>query len=79
MEEDGHHANLNNIIYRKEAVHRTEIEKLFLPTKGFNTNLVQFHLLYHIISNMHISFTCLISHVHRRAPKAVLHAQNLVH
>ena len=41
----------------------TEIERLFLAARGFNTNLVQFLWLYHvIISNVHIySFTCTIS------------------
>ena len=42
--------------------------------------LVQFLLLYHVISNVHIcSFTCIIFHVHGGASKMVLHAQNLVH
>ena len=48
----------------------TEIERPFLATKGFNTNLVLFLPPYHvIISNAHVcSFTCTISHVHGRAP-----------
>ena len=60
---------------------RTEIERLFLPAKGFNTNLVQFLPPHHfIISNMHVfSFTCRISHVQGRAPETVLRARNLVH
>ena len=59
----------------------TEIEMPFLAAKGFNTNLVQFLLPYHvIISNMHVcSFMCTISHVCEYAPKTVLCAQNLVH
>ena len=37
--------------------------------------LVQFLLLYHVISNVHIcSFTCIIFHVHGVASKIVLHA-----
>ena len=59
----------------------TDIERSFLPAKGFNTNLVYFVRPYHvIISNMHVcSFMCTISHVLGRAPKMVLHAQNLVY
>ena len=69
-----HDTNRFSIIYRKGTVHRTEIERPFLATKGFNTNLVQFLLLYHvIINNVHISFSCTISHVHKHAPKTVLH------
>ena len=30
-------------------MHRTEIEKSFPAAKGFNTNLVQFLLPYHVI------------------------------
>ena len=58
-----------------------EIERLFLAAKGFNTNLVQcLPPFFVIISNVHVcSFTCTISHVHRRAPKTVLGAQNLVY
>ena len=57
-------------------MHRTEIESPFLAA-----NLVQFLPPNHvIISNVHVSpFTCTISHVHGRAPKAVLRAGNLVH
>ena len=56
----------------------TEIETLFLPTKGFNTNLLLYHV---IIGNMYTySFTCMISHVHRCAPKTVLHAhKNIIY
>ena len=63
------------------AIHNTEIERLFLAAKGFNTNLVQFLLPYHfIISNVDIcSFMCAIFHMHGRVPEMVLHAQNLVH
>ena len=59
----------------------TEIEGPFLAAKGFNTNLVQYlPPFYVIISNVHVcSLTCTISHVHRRAPKTVLRAQNLVY
>ena len=58
----------------------TEIEMLFLAPKGFKTNLVQFLPLYHvIISNVHVcSFTCTISHVHRSAPKTVLHVRKIM-
>ena len=59
----------------------TKIERPFLAAKGFNTNLVQCLPPYYvIISTVHIyPFTCMISHVHRHAPKTVLHAQNLVY
>ena len=62
-------------------MHRTEIERLFLPGKGFNTNLIQFLLPYHvIINNVHVcSYACTISHVNGHACKTALHAQNLVH
>ena len=68
-------------MYRKGAVSRTEIGRLFLAAKGFNANLVQFLLAYHVvISNVHVSsFMCTISQMHRCAPKMVLHAQNLVY
>ena len=35
--EGSRHVNCNSIIYRKRTVHRTEIERLFLAAKGFNT------------------------------------------
>ena len=59
----------------------TEIESPLLAPKGFNTNSVQCLPLYNvIISKVHVySFTCTISHVHRRAPKMVLQARNLVY
>ena len=62
-------------------MHRSEIERPFLAAKGFNTNLVQFLSLYHvIISNVQVcSFTCTIYHVPGFAPKTVLRARNLVH
>ena len=51
-----------------------------LAVMGFNTNLVQILLLYHVIlSNIHIcSFMPMILQVEGRAPKTILHAQNLV-
>ena len=57
-----------------------EIERLFLPAKCFNTNLVQFLPSYYaIISNMHVcSFMCTISKVHRRASETVLHARKII-
>ena len=63
--EGSHHVNSNSIIYRKRAIHKTEIEMPFLAVKGFNTNLVQFLPLYHvIISNMHVcSVRCMDVHV----------------
>ena len=72
---------LNSIIYGKEAVHRTEIEKPFLATKGFNANLEHFLPLHHvIIGNVHVcSFTSTISFVHGLTPKTVLCAGNLVY
>ena len=59
----------------------TETGRPFLTAKGFNTNLVQCLPPYYVIvSNVHVcSFTGTISHMHRRAPKTVLHAQNLVY
>ena len=69
------------MVYRKKAVHRTEIAGLFLAAKGFNTNLVHFLPLYHvIISNVHVcSLTGTISHVYGREPKTVLRARNLMY
>ena len=54
----------------------SEIGRLVLAGKGFNTNLVQYLLLHHVaINNVHVcSFTCMISHMHGRAPKIVLNA-----
>ena len=74
--EGSHHVNGSSIIYRKEAIHRSGLGRLFLADKSFNTNLVQFLLLYHVvISNVLVcSFTCTISHVHGHAPKMVLRA-----
>ena len=59
----------------------TEIERLLLAAKGFNTNLVQCLPPYYVIvSNAHIfSITYRISHVNRHAPKMVLHALNLLY
>ena len=59
----------------------TEIERLLLAAKGFNTNLVQCLPPYYVIvRNAHIfSIMCRISHVNRHAPKMVLHAQNLLY
>ena len=37
--EGNHHVNWNSIIYRKGAIYRTEIERLFLAAKGFNTKV----------------------------------------
>ena len=70
-----------SIMYRKGAIHMTEIESPLLAPKGFNTNSVQCLPLYNvIISKVHVySFTCTISHVHGRAPKMVLQARNLVY
>ena len=43
---EGSHGK-NNIIYRKGATQKTEMDRLFfLVAKGFNTNLVQFLNLY---------------------------------
>ena len=65
----------------KGALHRAEIEKQVLATKGFDTNIANFLLLYHvIISNMHVCFfTGMLSRVCGRAPQTVLSAQNLAH
>ena len=62
------HVNWNSIIYGKISIHRTEIERPFLVPKTFNTNLVQFLLLYHVIT----------SNVHECACKMVLHAWNII-
>ena len=78
--EGSHHINWNSIIYRKVAIHMTEIERPFLAVKGFNANLLQCLPPYYVISNVHVCFfMCTISHVHRHAPKTVLYAQNLVY
>ena len=59
----------------------TEIERVFLAAKGFATNLVQCLPPYYvIISTVHICpFTCTTFHAHRRAPKSVLCARNLLY
>ena len=56
------------------------MERPFSAAKGFNTNLVQYVLLHHIvISNVLVCFfMSTISHVHGRTPTSVLYAQNLV-
>ena len=41
--EGSHHVNCNSIMFRKRTVKKTEIDRLFLAAKSFNTNLV--HLL----------------------------------
>ena len=58
----------------------TEIEQLSVAIQGFNTNLVQFLSLCHIIiSNMHVNiFMCMIYHMHRHEPNTVLSAFSLV-
>ena len=63
----------------KGAVHRIQNREAAFSCQGFNTNLVHFLSLCHAInSNVYVcSLTCMISHVHRCAPKTVLHAQNL--
>ena len=63
----------------KGAVHRSEIERPCLAAMGFNTNLVHFLPLQHVILiNVHsCSFTGTISHVHKHAPKTVLRAKIL--
>ena len=43
--ESSHHVNWNSIIYRKGALHRTEIDKPFLNAKGFDINLAQYQFL----------------------------------
>ena len=53
------------------------MERLFLTAKGFNTSFVQFLQPYHITKVHVCSFTCMVSHVHKRTPKVVLHAQTL--
>ena len=70
-----------SIIYRKGAIHGTEIERPFLAAKEFNTSLIYFLPPYEVIvSNMHVcSFTDTISNVHGRTPKTVLRAGNIVY
>ena len=53
----------------------TEIERLLLGSKSFNSNLVHFLPPYYVINkNVHVcSFIGTISHLHGRAPKTVLH------
>ena len=77
--EDNLHDNWNSIIYRKGALHRTEIEGPVLASESFNASLVQFLPPDPvIISNAHASyFTSTISHVHGRTPKTVLRARSL--
>ena len=55
-------------------------QRLLLAVKGFNTNLVHFLLSCHIIiSNMHVCcFTGTTYHMHGRATKTILCAQNFV-
>ena len=79
--EDNLHVNWNSVIYRKEALHRTEIEGPVLASESFNASLVQFLPPYHIIiSNVHVFyFTFTISHVHGRTPKTVLRARSLLY
>ena len=38
--EGSHHVNWNSITYREGAVHRTEIDRLFLAPKDYKANLV---------------------------------------
>ena len=67
------------VIYKKRVIHRTEIKRLFLTAKGFNTNLVQFLTPYHVIINMHVcSFRRMISNVPEHAPKMILHARKII-
>ena len=47
--EVSHYVNWNNTVYRKGAVHRTDIGWSFLAGKGFNTNSVHFLPPYHVI------------------------------
>ena len=77
---EGSHANWKSTIYRKGAVHCTQIERSFSATKSFNTSLEHILLPYVIISNVHVcSFTGTIFHVHERATRTVLRARNLMH
>ena len=55
--EVSHHVNLNSIIYRKGAIHRTKAERCFLAAKGFNTNLLQFLPPYHV-TNVYVYSFC---------------------
>ena len=40
--EGSHHVNCNSMMFRKRTVKKTEIDRLFLAAKSFNTNLVHF-------------------------------------
>ena len=63
--ESSHHVNKNSTFYRKAAVHRTEIERLFLAGNCFITNLVHYYLLRRI---MLLSVTCTSSLTRPRFP-----------
>ena len=61
----------------KGTIQRTEIERPFLPAKGFNANLVQFLNFYRRI--MLLLITCMSAiYGHGRAPKTVLHARKII-
>ena len=79
--ESSHHVNWNSIIYREGAIHKTETGRPFVAAQGFDINLVHFLQPYHFsVRNMHVcSFIGTISHMNGRAPKTILHAQNLVY
>ena len=63
--EGSHHVHWSSIIYRKRAIHKTEIERLFLAVKSFfNTNLVQFLLQYHVIISKVLVFSFKCTNVH---------------
>ena len=70
-----------SMMYRKGAIHMTEIERPLLAPKGLIP--IQYNV-YHCIMLLLVKctstlFTCTISHVHRRAPNMVLQARNLVY
>ena len=73
--ESSYHVDWNSIVWRKGAVQRMEIGRPFLAAKGFNTNLIHFLWLYHIIINVHFC----ISNVPRHKTKKVLCAQQFLY
>ena len=52
-------ARMNIVICRKGLIQRTEIERPFLATKSFNSNLVQFLDSCHCIMLLLLLVTCM--------------------
>ena len=74
--------NWKSIIYRKRAIQKSGIEKMFLAAKGFNTNLVQFLNVYDRIILLLVRCTSALLHAWFPScmdAKTILHARNLAH